>query len=148
MWRGKIGLNLVRTGYHPVCCVKPWDRSAKSVVWSGSRVTSGTVIKLHGSGNRGGITENLCKAHLLTKTQVLRTTVSWRELDQHPGKEGGTLFDPVPSRRRLTRSGKGVGKQGMAEGATDSVPGRPTFLFITQLLSSEWASLTKAWFIS
>ena len=54
----------------PVDCVKPWDvrptlhasgtLQNKSVVCSGSRVTSGTVIKSRGSVNQGGITVKTC----------------------------------------------------------------------------------------
>ena len=38
----------------------------KSVVCSGSRVTNSTVMKLHGSDNRGGIIVKTYKEHLLT----------------------------------------------------------------------------------
>ena len=60
------GENRFENGAHqqlsPVGCVKAMWRyatrsaSKQSVVCSGSRVTNSTVMKLHGSDNRGGIT--------------------------------------------------------------------------------------------
>ena len=43
----------------------------KSVVCSGSRVTISTVMKLHGSDNRGGIIVKTGKEHLLTYSFII-----------------------------------------------------------------------------
>ena len=57
------GENIFENGAHwrlsPVGCVKAALQN-KSVVYSGSRVSNSTVMKLLESDNRGGITVNTC----------------------------------------------------------------------------------------
>ena len=82
--KGKLGLNLARTDY----------RYRRSAVWSdvcsGSRVTSGTVINLHGSDNRGGITVKkgvqraLAHTYLFNLQILIILTIRIRQVKVNP----------------------------------------------------------------